>query len=182
MADPFDPLAPSPYPTVAEVTTYLTAVRPGSPWEALTPEQQAAAVQQATIQMESLCWQGNRCEVDQPFAWPRSGATCCETVLSCDVLMPAGVQIAFCELTAALGANPMLLFGAAPVAVPTGLYVSDQRLGDLGQSFAAFPAGVSGTKYGVRAPMLFQKLPWIGALLECWVVGSWGSSRVLSRC
>jgi hypothetical protein len=181
MADPFDPLAPSPYPTVAEVTTYLMSVRPGSPWETLTPEQQAAAAQQATIQMENLCWEGYRCDADQSFAWPRTGAICCETELSCDVLMPAGVQVAFCELAAALGANPMLLFGSAPVAVPTGLYVSDQRLGDLGQSFAAFSAG-SGPKYGVQAPMLFQKLPWMGELLGCWVVGSWGASRVLSRC
>jgi hypothetical protein len=29
---------------------------------------------------------------------------------------------------------------------------------------------------------LFQRFPWMGELLECWVVGSWGASRVLSRC
>jgi hypothetical protein len=178
MAD-FDPLAP--YPDVAAVTAYLASVRPGSPWEALSPEQQAAGVMQATIQFESLCWQGERCEVDQPYAWPRTGATCCDQELSCEVL-PANIQVAFCELAAALGANPTLLFGAAPTTVPTGLYVSDQRLGELGQSFAAFPAGGGGTKYGVRAPMLFQRLPWMGELLECWVVGSWGAARVLSRC
>lgn len=174
-----DPLAP--YPDVAAVTAYLAMVRPGSPWETLSPEQQGAGVAQATIQFESLCWQGSRCEADQPYAWPREGATCCETELSCEVL-PKGIEVAFCELAAALAVNPTLLFGAAPTTVPTGLYVSDQRLGELGQSFAAFPAGSSGTKYGANAPMLFQRLPWMGELLGCWVVGSWGASRVLSRC
>ncbi len=179
MADPLDPLAP--YPTVEDVAAYLATVRPGSPWETLTPEQQAAGVAQTVIQFESLCWQGSRCEVDQPYAWPRTGAACCETELTCDAL-PKGVEVAFCELAAALGANPTLLFGAAPSTVPTGLYVSSNRLGELSQQFAAFPAGGGGTKYGVRAPLLFQKLPWMGELLECWVVGSWGASRVLSRC
>jgi hypothetical protein len=179
MADPLDPLAP--YPTVEDVTAYLASVRPGSPWEALSTEQQAAGVTQATIQFESLCWQGERCEVDQPYAWPRTGASCCDQELSCEVL-PKGVEVAFCELASALATNPTLLFGAPPSTVPTGLYVSDQRLGELGQSFAAFPAGSGGTKYGVRAPMLFQRFPWAGELLECWVVGSWGAARVLSRC
>jgi hypothetical protein len=181
MADPLDPLAP--YPTVAEVTAYLASVRPGSAWVALTPEQQAAGVAQATVMFESLCWQGSRCEVDQPYAWPRQGAWCCETELTCDTL-PAGIRVAFCELAAILASNPMLLFGAAPITVPTGLYVSDQRMGELGRSFAAFPSGSSlaTVKYGANAPMLLQKLPWMGELIGCHLVGSWGAARVLSRC
>jgi len=179
MAAPLDPL--SPYPTVEAVTAYLTTMRPGSPWETLTLEQQTAAVWQTTVQFESLCWQGYRCDVEQPYAWPRTGAICCDTELVCYVL-PKGIEVAFCELAAALGANPTLLFGAAPVTVPTGLYISEEHLGEMGHSFAAFSPGAAGVKYTANAPILLQKLPWMGQLLECWLVGSFGASRVLSRC
>jgi hypothetical protein len=141
---------------VDDVDAYFLTSLNGAAWAALTPDVKAAALK------ESQRWLGTLC-MDP-------GADCCGD-------FDAALLMATSELALVLAKNPGIMTG---INATPGLYVSDNRLGDLGQSYAAFPAG--STKYGANAPQILHKLPFIGDILGCWLVGSFGNSRVLSRC
>ncbi len=80
------------------------------------------------------------------------------------------------ELALALSKDPNAIIGG--VTAPTG-QIKKQQLGDLSQEF--FEGGGSSSRYGPNAPKVLQAFPWLGDILDCWMVGSYGSSRVILR-
>ena len=86
------------------------------------------------------------------------------------------------EAALALSKAPSAVIGGGAVTSTTGA-IKEQKLGDLMQSYYDTKSGQETTaKYGKNAPMILQKFSWIGYLLGCYITGSYGSSRILSRC
>jgi hypothetical protein len=142
---------------VADVDAYFATALNGKTWTGLDKTVQEQALAEAHRWLGSLCW--------------KTGEACCGRDYD------QALTMAVSELALLLAQNPQALITG--LTANPGLYVSDQRLGDLGQSFAAFPGAE--VKYGTRAPLLFQRLPWLADLLHCWVEYP-GNARVLSRC
>ena len=86
------------------------------------------------------------------------------------------------EVALALSKDSTAVIGGGAVTSTQGA-IKSQKLGDLQQDFYDTKSGQETTaKYGKNAPMILQKFPWIGDLLGCYMTGSYGSSRILSRC
>jgi hypothetical protein len=86
------------------------------------------------------------------------------------------------ELALALHQNKTAIVGGASSAGATQL-VKRQKLGDLEIEYQApSPGTVTGGRYGPNAPLVLQRFPWLGDLLgECYMQGSYGSSRIIGR-
>lgn len=59
------------YVTVDEAKTYFAGRLNTAPFMASPPEQQAAALEQATRDLDRLRWRGQKADPNQPNAWPR---------------------------------------------------------------------------------------------------------------
>ena len=86
------------------------------------------------------------------------------------------------EVALALSKDPSAVIGGGAVTSTQGA-IKSQKLGDLQQDFYDIKTGQEvTTKYGKNAPIILRKFPWIGDLFGCYMTGSYGSSRVISRC
>ena len=158
---------------------YFVHTMRGTEWGALSTGEKTLSLQEATRWLETLCYKGEKCSSTQTFKWPRKNASsdCCSEVV-CTTLPPKMVE-ATCELALALHNNPTSLLGGGPAASTTGS-VKRQKLGDLEQEF--FEPSSGDSRYGPSDPMVLQVYPWLGDLLgECYLQGSFGSSRILAR-
>jgi len=59
------------YITVDEADAYAAGELDSAVWDALTDGQKAAALRQATAEIDAVAWQGDRCDPDQDRAFPR---------------------------------------------------------------------------------------------------------------
>lgn len=86
------------------------------------------------------------------------------------------------EVALALSKDSTAVIGGVSSIGTTGA-IKSQKLGDLQQDFYDAKGWQSGgSKYGPNAPAILQKFSWIDDLLGCYMISSYGSSRILSRC
>ena len=149
-----------PVVTVPDATTYFLTTPRNADWVALTDQQ--IWLNESQRYLGQLCF-------DQ-------AADCCGKTFA-DAWTGAASELAL-----ALSKNPTAVIGSGASTGTTGA-IKEQKLGDLMQSYYDTKSGQETTaKYGKNAPMILQKCPWIGDLLGCYMTGSYGSSRILSRC
>jgi len=184
--DPFSLAGvPQPAPTFIDHTdasTYFATSFNAAAWAALTLPEQDTALAEATRWLGTLCWKGDKCDPTQLGAWPRTiAATGCCPGASCGSI-PAAVIQATSELALALHQSKTAIIGGATSAGATQL-IKRQKLGDLEVEYQAPTAGtVTAGRYGPNAPLVLQRFPWLGDLLgECYLQGSYGSSRIIGR-
>ena len=140
-------------------------------WFALTTGQKTIALQEATRWLETLCWQGEKCNAAQPLQWPRklAAAGCCGAA-DCTTIPPQMVE-ATCELALQLHQNQGAMI-TAPATGQAGLFTKRQKLGDLEVEFDQFAPGTAGAAAAPSTkPLVLQKFPWIRDLLQCYMVG-----------
>lgn len=100
----------------------------------------------------------------------------------CGMTFAAAWVATVSEVALALSKDPSAVIGGGAVTSTQGA-IKSQKLGDLQQDFYDVKSGQEvTTKYGKNAPMILRKFPWIGDLFGCYMTGSYGSSRVISRC
>jgi len=171
------------YLSVADADAYFAGSFNAAAWAAIPDADKAIALAEATKWLETLCWGGEKCDAGQPLAWPRviEAAGCCSGA-DCSALPPALVQ-ATAELALALYQDQTAIIGGGGAGASTTQLVRRQKLGDLEIEYQAPSAGtVSASRYGPNAPLLLQKFPWLGDLLsECYMQGSFGTSRIIGR-
>lgn len=161
--------------TAAVASQYFDQSFNGAAWSALTSAEKDTALAEATRWLETLCWQGEKCDPAQEFAWPRKipGEGCCSEVV-CGTLPPAIIQ-ATSELALALFQNKTAIVGGGG---------STQRIksASLGSMSVTYADGTTTTKVSGTAPLVLQKFPWLVDLLgPCLMKTSAGGARVLHR-
>lgn len=170
------------YLSAADADTYFATSFNNAAWTALTAAEKDLALQEATRWLETLCYQGEKCSNTQALKWPRKidDTSCCGAV-DCTNLPPQVVE-ATCELALMLHKNPNAMIGVVGAAGATGA-VKRQKLGELEQEFfEPSSSSANNSRYGVNAPLVLQRFPWLGDLLgECYLEGSFGSSRIIAR-
>ena len=149
-----------PVVTVPDATTYFLTTPRNAEWVALTDQQ--IWLDESQRYLKQLC-------VD-------------ETADCCGMTFAEAWTATVSEVALALSKDSTAVIGGGAVTSAQGA-IKSQKLGDLQQDFYDTKSGQETTaKYGKNAPMILQKFPWIGDLLGCYMTGSYGSSRILSRC
>ena len=166
------------YLSVADADAYFAASFNAAAWAALSDADKTIALGEATKWLETLCWAGEKCDAGQPLAWPRvvEAAGCCSGA-DCSALPPALVQ-ATAELALALYQDQTAIIGGGGAS---GSAIKRSKLGDLEVEYFEGGTGTGG-RYGSNAPLVLQRFPWLGDLLgECFMQGSFGTSRIIAR-
>ena len=149
-----------PVVTVPDATTYFLTTPRNAEWVALTDQQ--IWLNESQRYLGQLCFDQDADCCGKTFADAWTGTVS--------------------EVALALSKDPSAVIGGGAVTSTQGA-IKSQKLGDLQQDFYDTKSGQETTaKYGKNAPMILQKFPWIGDLLGCYMTGSYGSSRILSRC
>jgi hypothetical protein len=162
---------------VVDANVYFTSTFNAAAWAAIPTPDQTIALAEATKWLETLCWKGEKCDPNQPFAWPRKidAAGCCASAV-CTTLPTAVIQ-AVAELALALHQNKTAIIGTSS----SGGTIKRAQLGGLSVEYADGSASLT-TRYGPNAPFILQRFPWLGDLLgECYMLGSFGNSRIIAR-
>jgi hypothetical protein len=170
------------YLSAADADTYFATSFNAAAWTALSSAEKTVALAEATRWLETLCWKGEKCSDTQPLKWPRKADAdgCCGAV-ACTALPDAMVQ-ATAELALGLHQNKTAIVGGVVGGGTTGA-VKRQKLGDLEQEYFEPASGApSGAKVGNTAPLILQRFSWlIDLLAPCYLEGSFGRSRIISR-
>jgi hypothetical protein len=165
------------YLSVEDADLYFAGSFNAAAWEALTPADKEIALAEATKWLEAgICWKGEKCDPEQPFAWPRliEGSDCCAAV-DCSSLPPAMIQ-ATAELALGLQQNQTAIVGGSSSGA-----IKKAQLGGLSVEYFENETGVT-NRYGPSAPLVLQRFPWLGDLLgKCYLDGSFGASRIIGR-
>lgn len=153
-------------------------------WTALTTAQKQTALMASTQNLEVLSFLGDRCSpasddanVEQALQWPRKNASC-KGVLTTATAIPFPVRRACAELALALHKDSDAIIGGANNETKGSLKV--QQLGELKQEFYDVKEGAS-IKVDASGPIVLQRFPWLVDVLNCWLLGSFGASKVLLR-
>tara|TARA_R100000664_G_scaffold8014_1_gene13364 strand:+ start:296 stop:868 length:573 start_codon:yes stop_codon:yes gene_type:complete len=156
-----------------------------SEWAALTTAQKQSALMASTESLEVLTFLGDRCTpatddstVEQALQWPRENASC-KGVKTTATAMPLPIRQATAYLALALHKDSDAIIGGGANNETKGS-LKVQQLGELKQEFYDVKEGAS-IKVDASAPIVLQKFPWLVDVLNCWLVGSFGASKVLLR-
>ena len=150
----------APVVTVPDATAYFATTPRSAEWTAVTTQQTWLDESQRYLKQICVDEKADCCGMTFAEAWT---ATVSEVAL-------------------ALSKDPSAVIGGGAVISTQGA-IKSQKLGDLQQDFYDVKSGQEvTTKYGKNAPIILRKFPWIGDLFGCYMTGSYGSSRVISRC
>ena len=150
----------APVVTVPDATAYFATTPRSAEWTAVTTQQTWLDESQRYLKQICVDEKADCCGMTFAQAWV---ATVSEVAL-------------------ALSKAPSAVIGGGAVTSTQGA-IKSQKLGDLQQDFYDVKSGQEvTTKYGKNAPIILRKFPWIGDLFGCYMTGSYGSSRVISRC
>lgn len=170
------------YVSVATADAYYTGSMQEALWQALSQEEQEAALMAATSSLETLTYAGTRCSPssndplqEQALQWPRSDATCKGIAAACTML-PKEIVQATCYLALELHTSPPTV-GSVQQTVGA---IASQTLGALSISYHDVKEGTS-TKVDASAPLVLQKYPVLVDMLGCWSDTATGSGRVVLR-
>ena len=156
----------------------------GGDWAAKDEEIRTLSLIQATRWLETIDYDGTRCQASQRLKWPRAGATCDGVSSDCSGI-PYQIQEAEVMLAIQYDQNPNSFPGAnTGGTTQSGVYVAEQTLGDLSIKYNAYPSGQSDNSSctDCNDPIIIQKFPWLASLLRCWMSGASGSgTRVIAR-
>lgn len=137
--DPSEPL------TVADLDAYFAAGLNAAAWEALSPEQKAAALAEAQRWLATLCWD--------------PAADCCGRDYEAALLM------ATAELALALATDPQ-----AVISGPSdGRWVKRERLDVLEQEYDMLQPDQGISAPNSNYPLIVQRFPWLRDILGCWL-------------
>ena len=151
----------APVVTVSDADAYFLSTPRNADWLAIGPNHQVW-LDEAQRYLKQIC-------VDEK-------ADCC------GMTFVAAWVATVSEVALALSKDPSAVIGGGAVTSTQGA-IKSQKLGDLQQDFYDVKsAQEAATKYGKNAPIILRKFPWIGDLFGCYMTGSYGSSRVISRC
>ena len=174
------------YLTMVTAMQIAENVPGGGDWAAKDEETRNLSLIQATRWLETIDYGGTRCKSSQRLKWPRTGATCDGVTSDCSGI-PYQIQEAEVMLAIQYDKNPGSFPGAnsGGGSTQSGVYISEQTLGDLSIKYNAYPAGQTDTSNCTSCgdPLIIQKFPWLGSLLGCWVgIGSKTTgTRVIAR-
>ena len=155
-----------------------------SEWLSYDDATRQAGLMAAATTMDTLDWDGDRCGVPassddparpQSLAWPRSNVTCRGITATCSFIPPDILQ-AQAYLALQYMKDPSLI-NLSPNPVPPGLYVQNNTLGDLSQTFAEYTNTVNAPS-GTDANLL-QKFPFLVDFVGCYLKSS--NSRIVAR-
>lgn len=160
-------------------------------WLGKTESERTIALVNACRWLDTIDFAGTRCDPSttdaanpQSLSWPRSGATCDGVAATC-AFIPKEIKEAQILIAYNLAVNPELITGTpgGGGSAQAGTYVSQQVLGDLSISYAAYPSGEQSRNDCVdcATPAIIAALPWLKGVLSCWADISTGSSKILLR-
>ena len=172
------------YVDMATAVAMAENIPGGGDWAAKDEEARSLSLIQATRWLETISYDGNRCQATQRLKWPRLGATCDGVTSDCAGI-PYQIQEAEVMLAIQYDKDPNSFPGmGSGGSTQAGTYVSQQVLGDLSISYSAYPSGQTDTNSctDCNDPIIIQKFPWLASLLRCWMSDASGSgTRVIAR-
>ena len=161
-------------------------------WLGKSESERTIALVNACRWLDTIDFGGNRCSPSttdpvnpQSLMWPRSDVSCDGVEASCSFI-PKEIKEAQILIAYNLVVNPEMITGpggGSGGGAAAGTYVSQQVLGDLSISYAAYPGGESSSNDCIdcSTPDVIAKLPWLKGILSCWADISTGGSKVLLR-
>ena len=163
------------YVTLAEAEAYAE-VRPNAKWHAASNDEKTVALINATIWLETLNYDGERCDPSttdannpQSLSWPRKNATCDGVTATCSFI-PNQIKAAQIELAMQYIANPNLFPGTGGGGgAAQGTYISKQKIGSLEIEYDQYAGGTVTSCDNCDDPAIITAFPWLLDLLKCWV-------------
>ena len=170
------------YITMATALQISQNIPGGGDWAAKDEEARNLSLIQATRWLETIDYGGTRCKSSQRLKWPRAGATCDGVTSDCSGI-PYQIQEAEVLLAIQYDKDPNSFPGGDNSgSAQSGTYVSQQQLGELSISYAAYPTASAGSDCtDCNDPIIITKFPWLASLLRCWMSSSSRGTRVIAR-
>ena len=143
--------------TIALADSYFVATPRNAEWLAVVDQQ--VWLNEAFRLLNALCYDASK--------------DCCGKSLD-DAWLSANSELAL-----ALSKDPNAIIGGGSSS--TGI-VKRNKLGDLEQEFFGPSEGTAISKYGPNDPLVLQKFPFIGEIMNCWMShGKTSGTRVIAR-
>ena len=173
------------YISLAEATAIAQNEPFADKWTATSDDDLLVALITATRWMETIDYDGTRCNETQRLKWPRDGATCDGVTSSCSAI-PYAIQETEVILAWVYVQKPESFpdAGGGGGATDSTLYVSKNQLGDLVQEFSerSNSTGPGNDCASCNDPVIINQFPWLKDLLKCWMSSASSSgTRVIAR-
>ncbi len=155
------------YVTLAEADTYFETAPSSTTWDGKTDDQKNRALIAATRWIDSLVFEGDRCDENQALKWPRNNYHVDRVELVCTAI-PNNIKYAQYELARSLAEDPEALTGNKGT---DGVY-EQVKMGDLEVKYNTESQSVG------MVNNIFDVFPWLQTYLGAYCRGGAGSFQV----
>ena len=155
------------YVTLAEADTYFETTPESSTWDNKTDDQKNRALISATRWIDSLVFEGDRCDENQALKWPRNNYHVDRVELTCSAI-PNNIKYAQYELARALANDTESITGNKGT---DGVY-EKVKMGDMEVEYNTDSQSVG------MVNNVFDVYPWLQSYLGAYCRGGAGSFQV----
>ena len=155
------------YVTLAAADTYFETTPESSTWDNKTDDQKNRALIAATRWIDSLIFEGDRCDENQALKWPRNNYHVDRVELTCSAI-PNNIKNAQYELARALANDTEAITGNKGT---DGVY-EEVKMGDLEVKYNTESQSVG------MVNNVFDIYPWLQSFLGAYCRGGAGSFQV----
>ena len=155
------------YVTLSESNDYFDTSPDSSTWTNKTDDQKKRALISATRWIDTLVFQGDRCDEDQALKFPRTNYQVDRVELSCSTI-PNNIKYAQYELARALANDT----GAITGTTGTEGNLSELKMGDIQLKYNTDSQGVGSINN------IFDVYPWLQSYLGAYILGGAGAYQM----
>ena len=155
------------YVTLAEADTYFETTPESSTWDNKTDDQKNRALIAATRWIDSLIFEGDRCDENQALKWPRNNYHVDRVELTCSAI-PNNIKYAQYELARALANDTDAITGTTG---KDGNF-EEVRLGDIQVKYNTASQGTGSVNN------ILDVYPWLQSYLGAYMLGGAGSFQL----
>ena len=155
------------YVTLSESNDYFDTSPDSSTWTNKTDDQKKRALISATRWIDTLVFQGDRCDEDQALKFPRTNYQVDRVELSCSTI-PNNIKYAQYELARALANDT----GAITGTTGTEGNLSELKMGDIQLKYNTDSQGVGSINN------IFDVYPWLQSYLGAYILGGAGTYQM----
>ena len=155
------------YVTLSEANDYFDTSPDSSTWTNKTDDQKKRALISATRWIDTLVFQGDRCDEDQALKFPRTNYQVDRVELSCSTI-PNNIKYAQYELARALANDT----GAITGTTGTEGNFSEVKIGDMQVKYNTDSQGVGSINN------ILDVYPWLQSYLGAYMLGGAGTYQM----
>ena len=155
------------YVTLAEADTYFETTPESSTWDNKTDDQKNRALIAATRWIDSLIFEGDRCDENQALKWPRNNYHVDRVELTCSAI-PNNIKYAQYELARALANDTDAITGTTG---KDGNF-EEVKLGDIQVKYNTASQGTGAINN------IMDVYPWLQSYLGAYMLGGAGTFQM----